>query len=56
MNALKYLGVLVLIIGVLVLAIPYLTGGTASNMILMSGIILIIVGYLSHIFLNRKIQ
>jgi len=56
MNALKYLGVLVLIIGVVILAVPYLTGGTVSNTILMSGIILIIVGYFSHIFLNKKIQ
>lgn len=54
MNALKYLGVLVLIIGVLVLAVPYLTSGGSSNTLLVTGIVLIVVGYLSHIFLNKK--
>lgn len=56
MNALKYLGVLVLIIGVVILAVPYLTSGTANNTILATGIILIIVGYLGHIFLNKKFE
>jgi uncharacterized membrane protein HdeD (DUF308 family) len=53
MNALKYLGVIILIIGVLVLAVPYLTGGT-TNALLITGMVLIVVGYLSHIFLNKR--
>jgi uncharacterized membrane protein HdeD (DUF308 family) len=57
MNALKYLGVLILIAGVVILAVSYFfTSGTISNTVLMFGIILIIAGYLSHIFLNKKIQ
>ena len=56
MNALKYIGVLALIIGVLMLAIPFLTIGTVSNTILASGIVLVIGGYLVHIFLNKKFE
>lgn len=54
MNALKYLGVIILIIGVLVLAVPYLTSGGTTNTFLITGMVLIVVGYLSHIFLNKK--
>lgn len=56
MSALKYLGVILLIIGVIILAVPYLTSGNASNMVLIIGIVLIVAGYLSHIFLNRKFE
>ncbi|MDH6357670.1 uncharacterized membrane protein HdeD (DUF308 family) [Parabacteroides sp. PF5-9] len=52
---LKYLGVLILLIGVVILAVPFLTGGM-SNTILIAGISLIIIGYLGHIFLNKKFQ
>jgi len=50
----KYLGVVVLLIGVIILAVPAITGGT-SNTILAVGIFVIIIGYLGHIFLNRKV-
>jgi len=51
----KNLGVLILLIGVLILAVPALTGGS-SNAILASGLVVIIVGYLAHIFLNKKVE
>ena len=53
MNALKYIGLLALIIGVLILAVPFLTAGTVGNTSLILGIVLVIGGYLSHIFLNK---
>lgn len=52
---LKYLGVVILLIGVAILAIPTLTGGL-SNTILAIGIVVIILGYIGHIFLNKRIE
>lgn len=49
----KYLGVIVLLIGVAVLAIPFMTG-SMTNGILFVGLVLIILGYVGHIFLNKK--
>jgi drug/metabolite transporter (DMT)-like permease len=54
MGALKYLGVLVLLIGVVVIAYPALTQN-ASNTMLGVGLVMVIGGYLCHIILNRKI-
>ncbi|WP_329904281.1 hypothetical protein [Porphyromonas pogonae] len=51
----KYLGVVILLVGVLVLAIPALTN-TSSNGTLWTGLILIIAGFFTHIFINRKIE
>jgi uncharacterized membrane protein HdeD (DUF308 family) len=55
MSVLKYLGVLILLIGVGVLAVPAFTG-KSDNSYLAAGLALIIAGYLSHIFLNKKIE
>ena len=52
---LKYLGVIVLLIGVAILAVPALTGGM-TNSILLTGLTLIIVGYLGHIALNKRFE
>ena len=52
---LKYLGVLILLIGVLILAVPTLTG-SLSNTILVAGLAVIIIGYFAHIILNKKFQ
>jgi len=49
----KYLGVIVLLIGVAVLAIPFITG-SMTNGILFIGIALIIIGYVGHIYLNKR--
>jgi hypothetical protein len=54
-NLLKYLGVFILLIGVAILAIPNFTGGI-NNTILLSGLGIIILGYLTHIFLNRRVE
>lgn len=54
-DLLKNLGVIVLLIGVVVLAIPAFLGKT-TNAILLTGTILVVGGYIAHIFLNKKIQ
>jgi uncharacterized membrane protein HdeD (DUF308 family) len=52
---LKYLGIIVLLLGVVVLAIPA-AQGTLNNSILIAGLALIIAGYLGHIFINKKLE
>ncbi|MDR1403925.1 MAG: hypothetical protein LBJ60_09565 [Tannerellaceae bacterium] len=52
---LKYLGVIVLLIGVAILAIPTVTGNL-NNATLLVGLAVIIAGYLGHIFLNKKFE
>ncbi|MDR1939150.1 MAG: hypothetical protein LBQ73_11735 [Tannerellaceae bacterium] len=54
-NLLKYLGVIILLIGVAVLAIPAFLSGV-NNTILLSGSGIIVLGYLTHIFLNRRLE
>ncbi|MCC8154872.1 MAG: hypothetical protein LIP01_12135 [Tannerellaceae bacterium] len=51
----KYVGVLVLLIGVAILAIPALTG-SITNTLLLVGLGMIIVGYVGHIFINKKVE
>lgn len=48
----KYIGVIVMIIGVLILAIPFLQG-TNSNPSLLIGLLVIIEGFIGHIFVNN---
>ena len=52
---LKYLGVIVLLIGVAILAVPALTGGM-TNSILLTGMALTIIGYLGHIVINKRME
>lgn len=54
MSALKYLGVLVLLIGVIVLAIPAISGSAGSNVMLVLGLVLVLLGYVGHIMLNKN--
>ena len=48
----KNIGVLVMIIGVLILVIPFLQGNT-TNTTLLIGLLIIIEGFLGHIFVNN---
>lgn len=52
---LKNLGVIVLLIGVAILAVPALTGGM-TNGVLIGGLVTILIGYFGHIIINKKIQ
>ena len=54
MRALRYLGVLVLLIGVIVLAIPAISGSAGSNVMLVLGLVLVLLGYVGHIMLNKN--
>ncbi len=49
----KNIGMLVMIIGVLILAIPFLQSGTTNNITLLIGLIIVIEGFLGHIFVNN---
>lgn len=51
----KYSGVIVMLIGVLVLAIPFLTS-TTNNANLLIGLLLVIEGFLGHIYVNNMKQ
>lgn len=51
----KNLGVIILLIGVLILAVPALTGGI-TNTILAVGLIVVILGYFAHIVINKKVE
>jgi len=56
MNTLmKSLGALILLIGVGILTIPVITE-TPNNALLGSGLAIVVVGFLLHIFLNRKFE
>lgn len=48
----KYSGVVVMIIGVLVLAIPFFSGST-NNTNLLIGLVLVLEGFLGHIYVNN---
>ncbi len=48
----KYSGVIVMVIGVAVLAIPFFLG-TTNNTNLLIGLILVIEGFLGHLFVNN---
>jgi hypothetical protein len=54
-NLFKYLGVIILLIGVAILAVPAFLSGV-NNTILLSGVGVIVLGYLAHIFLNKKVE
>lgn len=52
-NFMKAIGVVILTIGVLVLAIPALMN-SANNFTLFTGLILVILGFVAHIVLNKR--
>ena len=51
----KHLGVIVLLIGVAVLAVPFFNG-TMTNTYLLTGVSLVILGYIGHIALNKRFE
>ena len=51
----KNLGVIVLLIGVVILVVPFFTGGM-TNSILLTGMALTIIGYEGHIVMNKRIE
>ena len=55
MSALKYLGIIIILIGVAVLVLPTFLGNP-SNTFLLVGLVVILGGFFSHIVLNKKIE
>lgn len=51
----KNLGVIILLIGVIILAVPSFQEG-ASNAVLITGLAVIVIGYLAHIYFNKKYE
>ncbi|MDR0698425.1 MAG: hypothetical protein LBG28_04275 [Tannerella sp.] len=51
----KNLGVIILLIGVGVLAIPAFTD-VRNNLLLGGGLLIVIIGFFAHIFLNKKFE
>jgi uncharacterized membrane protein HdeD (DUF308 family) len=54
-NLFKYLGICILIIGLLILAIPTFTA-SLTNSILLIGLGVVILGYLTHIILGKRVE
>ncbi|MBR0180565.1 MAG: hypothetical protein IJQ04_02730 [Prevotella sp.] len=55
MNSIRQLiGVALVIIGALFLIIAYLAGGTSSNIVLLIGLIIIIIGVITHVKLAKS--
>ena len=55
MNSIRQLiGVALVIIGALFLIIVYLAGGTSSNIVLLIGLIIIIIGVITHVKLAKS--
>lgn len=52
---LKNLGVIILLIGVAILAVPTMSG-IVSNTLLLTGLGVIILGYISHILINKRLE
>lgn len=51
----KYLGVIVILIGVAILAVPQFMGMT-TNFTLGLGLVVMVVGLVGHIVINKNIQ
>ena len=51
----KNLGVIILLIGVAILAVPAFTG-SSSNTTLLAGLVVSVIGYISHIAINKRVE
>ncbi len=55
MSVKQYAGVALIMIGALLFLISYLTGWLSSNLLLLSGLVLIILGVIMHVrWLKRR--
>lgn len=52
---LKYIGVFVVLVGVAILAVPYLMNGSTTNTLVATGLIVILIGYFGHIIIGKKL-
>ncbi|MDY6121527.1 MAG: hypothetical protein SPI72_00350 [Porphyromonas sp.] len=52
-SVVKLLGIIVMLLGVLFLAVPYFVS-CVSNATLFTGLILVVLGFIAHIILNKR--
>ena len=52
----SYMGVALILVGALLLIVGYFAGWTSSNLVLLAGLILIILGAVQHIKKQKKIE
>ena len=50
----SYLGVALILVGALLLIVGYIAGWTSSNLVLLAGLILIIIGAVQYIRQQKK--
>ena len=50
----SYMGVALILVGALLLIVGYIAGWTSSNLVLLAGLILIIIGVVQHIRQQKK--
>lgn len=50
----SYMGVALILVGALLLIVRYIAGWTSSNLVLLAGLILIIIGAVQHIRQQKK--
>ena len=50
----SYMGVALILVGALLLIVGYIAGWTSSNLVLLAGLILIIIGAVQHIQQQKK--
>ncbi len=54
-NLLKNLGPILILVGVVVLAIYFFTESNSNNYLISAGV-LMVLGFIAHIFLNKRIK
>ncbi|MEG2514115.1 MAG: hypothetical protein RSA92_02160 [Bacteroidaceae bacterium] len=54
-SLLKYLGIILIVIGSIILAVSFSMGATNNNVILGGSLALIVAGLISYIIINKKI-
>ena len=50
----SYMGVALILVGALILIVGYIAGWTSSNLVLLAGLILIIIGAVQYIRQQKK--
>jgi membrane protein YdbS with pleckstrin-like domain len=54
-SLLKYLGIVLVLVGAIILIVSHFQGNTSNNTILSTSLVLMVVGLVSHIMINKHI-
>ena len=52
----SYIGVALILVGALLLIVGYIAGWTSSNLLLLAGLLLVIIGAVQHIRQQKKCE